>query len=155
MAKMRFSPRPTRIRDCGLEGEDLPADFRADAAAGAGDHHPPPFEQFADVFGVERDGVAAQEVVDFDVADGNLLVAVQPILKERMIFRFSSSRSQASIRLRSRWPGRVPATTSTSVASIGGSQVSPRLPAGRGWGFGPTCVGVRRTSSVASKPRTR
>ena len=63
------------------EGEDLAADFRADAAAGAGHHHPPPFEQAADVFGVERDGVAAQEVVDFDVADGDPFVAFQPVLE--------------------------------------------------------------------------
>ena len=64
-----------------VEGEDLPADFRADAAAGPGHHDPPPFEQPADVFGVERNGIAAQEVVDFDVADGDPLVAFQPILQ--------------------------------------------------------------------------
>ena len=81
MAKMRFSPRPTSIRDCGLKRDDLAADFRADAAARPGDHHPPPFQQLADVLGVEGHRVAAQEVVDFDVADGDAVVALQAVFQ--------------------------------------------------------------------------
>ena len=81
MAKMRFSPRPTSTSDSGLNSQDLPADFRADAAAGAGDHDRAPFEQLADVLGVQVDRVAAQEVVDFDVADGDAAVAVETVFE--------------------------------------------------------------------------
>ena len=150
MTKMRFSPRPTSDQGLGMEGDDLAADFGADAAAGPGHHHPPPFQQPADVLRVQGHGIASQEVVDFDVADGDPLSPSKRSSKERMIFRFSPPRSQASIRLRSRWPGSVPATTNTSVVRVGGGDLFRRLPAGRGWEFGPV-----RGAELPSVPGTR
>ncbi len=100
----------------GIEPDDLAADFRADAAAGAGDHHAAPFEQLADVLGVQRDGVAAQEVVDFDVADGDVAVALEAVFQRADDFELQLVVTQASISCRKRRPASVPATTSTSVA---------------------------------------
>ena len=55
----------------GIEPHDLAADFRADAAAGAGDHDPPPFQELADHLCVQLDRGAAEQVADVDVADGD------------------------------------------------------------------------------------
>ena len=58
---------------------DLAADLGSDAASGASDHHPPSFQQLADVLGVEGHRIASQEVVDFDAAQRDAVVAFQPV----------------------------------------------------------------------------
>ena len=78
---MRFSPRPTSTSSSRLESQHLAADFRADAAAGPGDHDRSAFQQLADHLGVQLHRGAPQEVADFDVADGDAMVAAEAIFE--------------------------------------------------------------------------
>ena len=65
----------------GIEAQHLAADFRADAPAGAGDHDRAALEELADHLGVQLDGGAPQQVADFDVADGNAMVAAEAVFQ--------------------------------------------------------------------------
>jgi hypothetical protein len=53
----------------GVEGSDLAAEFGADAAAAAGDHDDAIFEEGSDAERFEFDGIAAEEILNFDVAE--------------------------------------------------------------------------------------
>ena len=52
-----------------LEARDLAAQLGADRAAGAGDHDGAVFDPALESAGVEHHRIAAQQVVEFDVAD--------------------------------------------------------------------------------------
>ena len=64
-----------------LETEHLPADFRSDATPGAGDQDRAAINQGTDGTGVELHGIAAQKIVDVDVADRNLRAAVEELFR--------------------------------------------------------------------------
>ena len=74
----------------GIEAHDLPADFRADASARAGHHDDSPFQQIADDIRIQLHRIAAEEVVDFDVADGDAVVAVEEVFDGRNDFQMQA-----------------------------------------------------------------
>ncbi len=73
-----------------VETEQLAANLRADAAAGAGDHHGAALDQAADDVHVQLHRCAAEQVADFDVANGNAVVAAQAVLNGANDFQFQS-----------------------------------------------------------------
>ena len=77
-----FGPLDEQHR-LGTELEHLPADLRADAAAGPGDHHGSSGNQRADRVVVELHRLAPQKVVNIDVADLRRITARQQIVVSR------------------------------------------------------------------------
>ena len=65
----------------GMEVQHLAAYLGSDAPPGAGDQNGAVRQETADGVGVQLDGLAPQEVVDFDVADGYARVAVEAVLE--------------------------------------------------------------------------
>ena len=100
----------------GTELEHLAADFRADAAAGAGDHAscgPPTSVLIASLLSSHR--LAAQEVVDVDVANLRRIVARQQVVVGRNdLERDLALRRTAPSSVRNSEPVSTPEITSTS-----------------------------------------
>src|SRR5262249_37693856 len=63
------------------EPQNLATNLGTDAATGAGHHHGAAFQQLADGLVVELDRVAAEQVVDVNIANGDFASAVEQILR--------------------------------------------------------------------------
>ena len=136
-----------------IESQHLPADLRADAAPGAGDHHRAAFQQLADHLGVQLHRGAAEQVADFDVADGNAMVAAEAVfqaaddlqVQARLLADRSSASAAASRPGCRRSPGRRLPCTAAAI-----SRTSSSLPSTGIWPSRDLAV-----SSVPRKPRMR
>ena len=127
---MRFSPRPTSTSTPGIESEQLAADFRTDAAARAGDHHGAAFDELADDVHVQLHRRAAEQVADFDVADGDAVVAAHAVLDGADDLQFQPRFLAGVHQVPQPRPASVPAVTSTVLAAQAAatSRTSSSLP---------------------------
>ncbi len=67
-----------------LEARDLTRELRADGPAGPGDHHALSGQELAELRLVEEDGLAAQQILDLDVADArHLHLALENLVEAR------------------------------------------------------------------------
>ena len=79
--KMRFSPRPTSTSARGLNRSTWRQISEPMLPPAPVTITVRPFQELADHLGVQLDGGAAQQVADFDVADGNAMVAAEAVFQ--------------------------------------------------------------------------
>ncbi len=118
MAKMRFSPRPTRTRALGWNFNTWRQISEPMLPPAPVDHHGAVRQEMADGGGVQLDGLAPQEVLDVDVADGDPRIAVEAVLEGGDDPQVQIGHWHASIRVRSREPGSEPEITNTSGHAV-------------------------------------